>query len=564
MNSNKLRTGLLFLITFFTLASYSQNYIYPLKLTPALSANFGELRNNHFHSGIDFKTQQVINKPVYTIDDGYISRISVSPGGYGLALYINHPTGHTSVYAHLNSFSKKIADYVKAKQYEYERFQLNLDLQPGEMPVKKGEQIALSGNTGGSGGPHLHFEIRETKSESPLNPLNFLSRIPDTQKPDLRGIAFYPVSGKGVVNGGDNPVRLTISKNSSGVPLALSRTIEAWGKIGVGVKTYDKMNGQENIYGVKNIRLYVDEEEVFSSSMNKFSFDKTRMLNSFIDFEDWRINDSFIMKSFVEPGNTLQLYKTVNNGYIDINEERDYRMRYELEDDYGNTLTYSFIVIGKKQLVPQPVDCNNYMGWNFNNSYIDVDFMLNIPAGNLYSDICYSHSKILMHNGLSNMHRIHNRPVPLHNGANIWIKITTDSIVNKQNYGIVKIGENGHKSWIGGTYENGGVETSINELGDKYMVAIDTIPPTIAPQSPESWVKNRRISIRLSDDLSGIGVFRGEIDGTFALFSHDIKSNIYTYLFDNERLPSNQPQELIFSVTDGVGNKSIYQYKFTY
>src|SRR5690554_7328050 len=224
-----------------TLLTYTQTYIYPVTVPPALSGGFGELRSNHFHSGIDFKTQQVVNKPIVSIEDGYVSRISVSPGGYGLALYVTHPsTGHTSVYAHLNSFSKAIADWVKEKQYEQERFNVNLYPGEGTLPVKRGEQIALSGNTGSSGGPHLHFEIRDTRSEHPLDALEYLSPISDTQKPDLRGIAFYPTSGKGVINGSNNPTRLNISKDSNGNPLGLGRTINAWGRIGVGVKAYDR------------------------------------------------------------------------------------------------------------------------------------------------------------------------------------------------------------------------------------------------------------------------------------------------------------------------------------
>lgn len=169
----------------------AQLYRHPVDIPPALSGGFGELRNNHFHSGIDYKTQQVVNKPILSIADGYVSRISVAAGGYGLALYIDHPaTGHTSVYAHLNSFAPAIERYVKQHQYDKETYVITLYPKPHELPVKRGEQIALSGNTGGSGGPHLHFEIRDTKSEEPMDVLDFVPRIPDTTKPELRGIAL--------------------------------------------------------------------------------------------------------------------------------------------------------------------------------------------------------------------------------------------------------------------------------------------------------------------------------------------------------------------------------------
>lgn len=564
----KLKNTLLcfhFALTFVSV-SHAQSYQNPVTIPPALSGNFGELRNNHFHSGIDFKTQQVINKPIVSIADGYVSRISVSPGGYGLALYIDHPaTGHTSVYGHLNNFSKKIADYVKSKQYEQESFRVNLELKAHEIPVKKGEQVGLSGNTGSSGGPHLHFEIRDARTQDPLDVLEFLNKIPDTQKPELRGIAFYPMEGRGVVNGSPNPLRMDVRKDKSGNPLPLARTINAWGRIGLGVKAYDRMNGQNNIYGVRTVRLFVDDEQVFSSVMNRFSFDKTRMLNSFVDFEDWRLRRSFFQKSFIEPGNTLPVYKNMkNNGYIDILEERAYHVRYELEDYYGNKLSYSFTINGQRQDIPTKPACNHYMAWGLTNSFMDFGFMLTIPSGNLYSDFCYTHAITKNRAYFSDIHRVNNMPVPLHNNATMWIKLTADTLQNRMNYGVVRINRNGGESWIGGAYKNGGVETAIRELGDSYAIAMDSIAPKIVPMDAANWIKQKRIRIRLSDDKSGIESFRGEINGKFILFTHDTKSNVYTYVFDDERLTKGKKQTLVFTATDSAGNKAEYLYEFDY
>ncbi len=550
---------------FTSLSTFPQQYLNPLTIPPALSGNFGELRNNHFHSGIDFKTQQVTNKPIVAIEDGYVSRISVSPGGYGLALYIEHPsTGHTSLYGHLNSFSDTITRWVTNMQYELERFQVNLYPGEGTLPVKRGEQIALSGNTGNSGGPHLHFEIRDTRTQDPLDALEYLPKINDTRKPDLRGIAFYPVIGKGVVNGNQEPLRLTIGNDGAGNPLGLGRTINAWGRLGGGVKASDRMDGQTNIYGVKHIRLFVDEELIFSSTMRRFSFDDSRMLNSFTDFEDWKNNRSFYMKSFVEPGNKLPLYETKNRGYIDINEERPYRLRYELEDHSGNRLTYSFTINGQKQPILPPPPCEHWMAWKLPNTYMEPGFTLQIPDENLYEDICFSHTVTESRKYYSNLHRVNERPVPLHNQAEMWIGLHTDTLINKSNYGMVRINKNGTESWMGGKYTRGGIQLIIRELGGSYAVSADTVPPIITPMEPNNWVGQRRIRIRLRDDKSGITSYRGEINGQFVLFTHDSKSTIYTYRFDDSRLTKGERQELLFTATDGASNRSEYRFSFTY
>ena len=558
----------LFLLTVLvcvTFSSQAQNFSPPLRIPPSLSANFGELRNNHFHSGLDYRTQQSVNKPVFSIDDGYISRISVSPGGYGLALYIDHPSGHTSVYGHLNSYSKQIVDYVKKKQYEQEIYRIDLTLTPDEIPVKKGEQIALSGNTGGSGGPHLHFEIRDTKTQDPMDAMNFLGKtLTDTQRPDIRGIAFYPQEAKGVINGSANPIRINIGKTKSGAYGGLGRVINAWGIIGIGVKAYDRMNGTTSVFGVENVKLFVDGIPVFSSSMNRYSFDKTRMLNSFVDFEDWRNNKSFFMKSFVEPGNTLPLYETFNDGYINILAERNYDVRYELSDHFGNKTSYSFIIKGQKQTIPQQPVCANSMSRLLSNWYGNTDFLLSIPLGNLYTDICYNHKQTASSKYYSDIQQINNKPVPLHRSAIVWLKLNEKAGIDTTKFGIIEINKRGEENWVGGKYKNGGIESSINELGGSYALSRDTIAPVITPLAPANWLTSRRINITLKDEKSGIASYRGEIDGKFVLFTNDMKSSTYSYVFDDSRLAKGQKHELVFKVTDGAGNKSEYKYEFDY
>lgn len=560
MNLNKLTLILTAFMSMVCFNSFAQKYSNPVDVPIALSGGFGELRANHFHSGIDYKTLQVINKPIYSIADGYVSRISVSPSGYGLALYVTHEdTGHTSVYAHLNSFADNIAAYVRKQQYEKETFRIELYPEKDMFPVTKGQQIALSGNTGSSGGPHLHFEVRDAITQDPLDPLDFFKHtVLDTQKPDLRRISFYPQLGKGVINGSNEPIRINIAKNNQGAPLAVGQTIRAWGKIGVGVEAYDKMNGQHNIYGIKHVRLFVDEKKHFSQTIGRYSFSNTSMLNALIDYEDWRKRRTFLMKSFVLPGNKLNFYDAVDNGYININEERNYRMRYELEDYHGNVLTYSFVIEGVKQDIAVPEDKGYYMSYIFRNYFVDSDFVLDIPRDNLYEDVFYYHNKISSDEYLSDIYKINDKPVPLHNSAKMWIKLKVDTLANKKQYGIVDV--TGRMSWVGGIYKNGGVETSIGELGKQYAISYDNVLPVITPVNAASWKSNRKIQVRLSDNLSGIAHFRGTINGEYVLFKHDMKSPVYTYTFDEVVAKQSGALHFEFVVTDGAGNVARYEY----
>ncbi|MDU1890765.1 MAG: M23 family metallopeptidase [Dysgonomonas sp.] len=556
----------LFAFIFLTLNLYSQNqYRSPLDIPLILSANFGELRPNHFHSGIDLKTMGVIDKPVYSIADGYVSRISISPSGYGLAIYVDHPsTGHTSVYGHLNSYAPKIAEYIKNKQYEQEKYRIDISLDNTELPLKRGELIAYSGNTGSSGGPHVHFEIRDTKTQNALDALEFYkSDIKDSQSPIIKGIAVYPMNGKGVVNNGKESFRNNISILKKGGYASLKDSIQAWGTIGLGIYANDKMTGTSNIYGVKIVRLFCDEKEIFSSNISSVDFDQTRMINSLTDFDYWYRNKAFYMKSFVEPGNKLPIYNAVNNGFVDINEERKYVFKYELEDLYGNKSSYTFNIQGKKQPIPEPEKCSQVMLWNHNNRYISDSFTLLIPKEYLYDDICFVLNQTKNDNYFSDIYEVNNRYVPLHSYCDMMLKMTKDTLVNKSQYGIVSLKGN-REYWVGGTYSDGYMIGRIRELGNTYTVSTDIKAPTITPVQPARWVAQKEIKIRITDNKSGIASCKGVINGDFMLFENDVKSSVYSYKFDPKRLKKGQNQKLIFTATDACGNIATFEYEFKY
>lgn len=551
---------ILFLIG--TIHPSAQELRNPFDFPILLSGNFGELRGNHFHAGIDFKTQGAEGKAVRAVEDGYVSRISVSPWGYGNALYIVHPNGLTTVYGHLQRFADSIAVYVKEQQYEQESFAVNLLPEPDQFPVRKGQIIALSGNSGSSGGPHLHLEIRETESDELLDPIPFYKNlIKDTRPPQIQGVMIYPVEGRGVVNGSNQKLELKPVRSKDGKQV-LTGKIQAWGDIALAVKGYDYMDNTSNIYGVRKVALRLDTVVVFRSNINRFPLDESRFLNSFTDYEEWTDNRSFFMKSFVEPGNRLSFIESINRGILTIDEERTYRLTYLLQDVYGNSSRINVWIEGKEQPIPSPNTLGaEYFHWKSENRFGAKGIRFTIPAGNLYDDLYFRYSVKEDSTALSATHLLHDRSVPLHGKAELSLRLQNDSLDNKEKYGIVRK-RNNRLAWIGGTYRNGWIDAEVRDFGN-YLIAQDTIPPAITPVNPTAWAGSQKITFRITDNLSGIKTYRGEIDGAFVLFELDGKKGQATYQFDKNRLPRGN-HKLTFTVTDNCGNQSVYEHSFVW
>ena len=561
MQKHHILAGIILLAGITSNIAEAQQLRKPMDIPVLLSGNFGELRSNHFHSGIDFKTQGVEGKPIHSVQDGYVSRISVSPWGYGNGLYITHPDGTTTVYGHLQKFSQKITAYLKENQYEQESFNVNLSLAPDELPVKEGELVALSGNTGSSGGPHLHFEVRDTETEEPMDPIEYYKDlIKDTQAPKIQGIMVYSMPGKGVVNGSRRKLELKPVTAKNGKQ-TLTGKIEAWGEIGLAVKGYDYMDNTSNIYGIKDITLTADSQVIFHSNLDRFAFDETRYLNSFTDFEEWKEHRSFYIKSFVDPGNRLRFIESLNRGILTIDEPRTYHLTYKLADAFGNTTQLSIRIEGKEQTIPE-IDTENaeLFHWWSDNRFGAKGIRLTIPKGNLYDDLYFRYSVKEDSAALGATHILHNKPVAFHKSAKLSLRLQTDTLDNKQQYGIVRL-QNGRRSWTGGVYRNGWIDADIKEMGS-YTLGQDLVPPTITPLNPATWVSQQAITLRLSDNLSGVQTYRGEIDGQYVLFEMNSKS-VITYHFDKERLARGK-HTLKLVVTDACGNQSTYTYPFTW
>ena len=528
-------------------------FISPFDFPLSLSGNFGELRANHFHGGVDFKTQGVVGKPVRCIADGYISRVTVTPGGYGQAVYITHHNGLTSVHGHLHQFMDAVRKVVEAYQYEHETFAVDLKFDADKFPLKQGEVFAWAGNEGYSFGPHLHMELRRTDTGEYIDPLPFYKdKIKDTTAPRATHVVLYPQAGEGVVNG--SPEKQIIALGGQ------QASVEAWGKIAAGIKAFDYMDGTSNNYGVRSVKLFVDSVEVFSSTVDGFLPDENRMINAWTDYEEYATRNSWFMRSQILPGNTWRMLEAdEEGGVVTINEERPYVFRYVLEDLYGNRRSYRFIIKGKQQSVEPLRKGSHYLKWNRGNVVRQPGMELVIPKGMLYGDVDLNCRVIADSLDISFDYQLHDRPVPLHAGCPLVIGVRNYPVADMSKYYVVRKFE-GRQASAGGHYEAGYMHTTIRELGT-YSVAVDTVAPRIVPlNSPQQW-KTGNIRFKIKDAETGIKDYKVYIDGKFALFKFASKNGRLSSVHP-KRIKKGVPHKMEVVITDYCGNVTKEEYQF--
>lgn len=527
-----------------------------------LSGNFGELRSNHFHGGLDFKTQGVEGKPIRCIADGYISRVSVSPGGYGNAIYITHPNGYTSVYGHLKAFLPEIARMIKEYQYANQCFVVDTLLDMASFPVHQGEVVAWAGNSGYSFGPHLHMEIRETATNEPVDPLLFYKdKIKDARPPRAKSVMLYPQKGKGLLMGGTEKRSFTFTEGNK-----LNKRIEAWGLIGAGISANDYMDGTNNSYGVYSITLLVDSVEVFNSLVGRFLFEENRMINSWTDYDEYRRRNKWYMKSFVEPGNPLRMLRATNDrrGLVNICEERPYHFEYVLSDLHGNTSRYRFVIHGVPQEIhPHYSSASHQLRWSRSNFLQEFGMELVIPRGMLYDD-CELDVKVSMDSmSLSHVYYLGDEAIPLHSYCPLSIKVLRYPIADVTKYYIASRSGNWEGS-VGGVYENGYVKTNIRELRGSFYVEVDTVPPVVEPLNRAQWSNSGVISFKISDKETGIQSYKGYVDGEFVLFEYSTKNKRLTCRLTDTPVAKGKTHTLQLAVTDMCGNVSTKEYSFRF
>jgi len=546
------------------------NFRSPLDIPLYLSGNFSELRGNHFHTGIDIKTQSVEGKAVYAVEDGYIARIKISTSGYGKAIYIRHPNGYTSVYGHLQKGNPEIEKYIQLHQYKKESYTIELFPGKDELMVKKGDLIARSGNTGGSNGPHLHFEIRETSSEEPVNPLLFGFKVTDNIRPIIKGIRIYPLSDQSYVSPYPGSASgFQISGNYGKYRMTEGQDIKIYGDVGFAVHTYDLLNGYPNKCGIYTIQLFVDSVEVFMTEFEKLNFSTMRYINTYSDYFLLKKYKMYYHKQYIGKNNKLKIYPVrINNGVITFNDGKNHHVKYVITDSYNNRSELMFTINALTSMpenqTKKQIDQKAYFTVEGPNFYMDKNITIDIPPSALYDDMSFNYKTLpATKNTIGPVYHIGDEYVPLQKKMSVTFNNSPIPKGFENKMMIVFIDEDGGLSNVGGNFENGKPVLKTRSFG-KYSLAIDTIAPKIKPVNifPNKDLSTyNTFSVKISDDLAGIKSYRGTIDNQWILMEYEPKKSTLTYRFDNEKVKSGMHQFKL-EVTDGVGNNTTYSAEF--
>jgi hypothetical protein len=545
---------------------YPRNYFRsPVNFPVSLSGSFGEIRKNHFHSGIDIRTQGVQGKPVYAVADGYISRINISPGGFGKALYLTHPNGYTSVYGHLKSCAGAIGTWIKTQQYKQESFVLDTSVPVGILKVKKGDIIAYSGNSGSSAGPHLHFEIRDSENQDVIDPLLFGFVAADGSPPKISYLKIYPHDENALVNRKNEPLMIPVSGAGGTCKLKNSDTIEVSGKIIFGIETSDNAEGGLKT-GVNTIDLSVGGSVIFSQHIERFAFSETRYANSLMDYPSFIRSKHKVQRSYVAPNNKLSVYRDVKNqGVYTFNDNRAHKIRYRVTDDFGNVSTLVFCVRSHPANREISSVSSSIMGsqtfkYQTDNHFDRPGIKFDVPKDALYEDLAFDYfTTPPVHGSFSPVYHLQDQFTPLNTFCTLSIHPDNLPGPLKSKALIVSVEGGNRFAGRGGKFENGWVTTRIRDFGN-FTVAVDTTSPVIRAVNIFNNKKVSRqssIMIKVSDNLSGIQSYRGTLNGKWILMDYDQKNNLLTYSFD-ERIKSGK-NHFVLVVTDAVGNSSRFE-----
>lgn len=540
---------------------FPQDYFQsPLLIPLDLSGSFGELRSNHFHSGLDFKTKGVEGLPVYAAGDGYVSRIKISVFGYGKAIYITHPNGYTSVYGHLQKANGAIETYIKSKQYKEQSYEVEMYLFPTELPVKKGDIIAFSGNTGGSGAPHLHFEFRNTKSEEILNPMHFGFKkiINDDRKPVIQGVVVYPLDST-TVNKSQKPININFSKQSDGSYLGTK--VQANGRIGFGINAYDFCTNAYNKNGLYKVKAYLNGVLQYQFGFDSFAFDESRYINNFIDYERFHIMGQRIQKLFQLSDYPLSIVAgNKKDGTIKVNPNSNYNYRIELYDFHENKVEVLIPIefassnpniLNTIQKTPYFVKAKNEA--IFEKSNVSVQIPENAFYNNFYLNFDVNGDILTLHDD----------SVPVHKNITITfndVQGLTEEQLSKTFIATL----DGYKLSYNKTYRKGNSFTMKTKSLGKYKLAQDTTPPRIYNVNfvEGSTIKElKTISVSVNDLHSDIDTFNAYLNGKWILMEYDYKTKKLIHNLDDNICVQGR-NDLKIVVTDNLQNSTTFESYF--
>lgn len=520
-----------------------QKYVSPVTFPIVLAGNVGELRTDAFHAGIDIRGMRGVGSDVLAVAGGFVSRVGVSPWGYGNVLYVTHADGAVSVYGHLDGFKPEIAKWVRAQQYAAKSFAVNLYPGAGQFPVKQGEKIGMLGNTGNSGGAHLHLEIRSPRIGMPINIIKEgVYNVPDREKPQLKSIKLYEID---TVDG----VEIHRLKKSLTPSDTMSFVLRGRGYLAYEVVDYK--DGKSNTMGVYSIEQRVNGEINYSFTMDFIDFNKGRCVNTLTHYAASRASKHDVIRAYVSNNNPLSIYKNVKNRGIITAAATPVEVRTVITDDAANEREVK-LVIKRDDSLAEGNASKVFAGarvarWGQDFSCGGNRAGLWIAKGSLYDDALIEFSD----NG--EVVTVGSPEIALHKAAglsfNIQDSVRTDKV------GVVMVADDKKLSWIGGSCKGSKLSASIKRFG-KYRLMQDLTNPRITPLSlGENG--GSQLKFKITDDLSGVESFYLTVNGSWELAELDGKTGTLIYRFTRNQTPIGH--EVVLVVADAKNNRTTFK-----